>query len=320
MKILVTGATGYVGSHVCFKLLGAGHEVVGLDNLSNSTGHAVTQLQFLTGKTMQFIQGDIRHRYDLSVALRGVDCVMHLAGLKSVEESMTNPRIYEENNVAGTQTLIEEMGSRGIRKIVFSSSCAVYGEAEVLPMTEATPINPQSPYAASKSACEDLFIKYDLDAINLRYFCPIGSHPTGMLSDRGKTVRNIMPLLLKVACGESDCFHIYGDDYDTRDGTCVRDYLHISDVADGHLSALDLDGSESINLGSEKGYTVYEMIDAVQKVTGVAIPHKVMERRAGDVSALYADCSKAKKLLGWTAKKSIYDAIEDAWQFYCKKH
>ena len=320
MRVLVTGCCGYVGSNVCYKLLCAGYDVVGLDNLSNSSGRATWQLMSLTGKKIKFVQGDIRHRYCLAMALDGVEAVFHMAGLKSVEQSMEEPDLYFRNNVHGTEVLVEEMVSRNIKKMIFSSSCSVYGEAESLPMTEDTPINYQSPYAESKWRCEQMFDRFGLDAINLRYFCPIGSHESGMLSDRGKQVRNIMPLLLSVASGARDAFDIFGDDYDTRDGTCIRDYLHISDVADSHLLAVGLEGTHCINIGSGEGYSVYEMIDAVQRVTEIAIPHRIKPRRVGDVSALYADASKAKKLMGWTPTLSIDDAIDDAWKFYGKNH
>ncbi|MDG2175260.1 MAG: UDP-glucose 4-epimerase GalE [Gammaproteobacteria bacterium] len=326
-KILLTGGTGYIGSHIAVQAITAGHDVVLYDNFCNSDRKVLAALNEITGKKLSCVEGDIRNTDLLSDTLSKymVTDVIHLAGLKSVEESVEKPDLYMDNNVEGSRSLIAAMTANGIFKIIFSSSATVYGEPEYLPLDEKHPLSPVNPYADSKLLVEQLLDEITLKnkswkVINLRYFNPVGSHPSGLIGDNAKAMKaNLMPMIARVLSGERDFLEIYGSDYDTQDGTCLRDYIHVSDLAAGHIKAIDyLDktqGCTAINLGTGDGISVLEMVRAFEKVTGKELPVKLSERRAGDVPISYADCTKAKKVLGWKAEHSVEEMCRSTWDW-----
>jgi UDP-glucose 4-epimerase len=328
--VFVTGGAGYIGSHTCVELLSAGYGVVVLDNFSNSKPEALRRVQEIAGKELQFVEGDILD----TVALQRVfaqykpSAVIHFAGLKAVGESVEKPLLYFRNNVSGTVNLLECMSTAGVRNIVFSSSCTVYGAPKQLPITESFDLGAVNPYGQTK-----LTIEYMLQDVArsderwnislLRYFNPVGAHPSGSIGEDPLGIpNNLMPFITKVAVGEFKELNIWGNDYDTPDGTCIRDYIHVVDLAKGHLKALEKLGSNpgliTHNLGTGKGNSVLEVVGAFARATGVKIPYRIGPRRAGDAPAVYADASKAARELGWEAELELEEMCADAWRWQQK--
>lgn len=327
MFVLVTGGTGYIGSHTCIELIKAGFEPVVIDNLSNSKEVVLDRIETITGKRPVFTQGDIRD----SVFLDGVfqqytfAAVIHFAGLKAVGESVQKPFLYYENNVAGTLNLIKAMELAGQRNLIFSSSATVYGMPESVPIREDFPTSTQNPYGASKLMVEGMLT--DLAKANsewniatLRYFNPIGAHESGLIGEDPKGIpNNLLPFISQVAVGKLACLSVFGSDYDTLDGTGVRDYIHVVDLARGHVCALNCvlaqSGHVVVNLGTGKGYSVFEMIHAFETVSNVHVPYQLVSRRPGDIDECYADPERAKTLLGWEAKFDLTRMCQDTWRW-----
>lgn len=330
MRILVTGGAGYIASHTNLELLQAGHEVIVLDNLCNSSEEAVHRVEKLTGKQIDFYKQDLRDEKALEeiFAKEDIDAVIHFAGLKAVGESCEVPLQYFENNLVATIVLLRVMEKYQVKNLVFSSSATVYGIPERLPITEEDKLSVLNPYGRTKLVIEDMLRDiYKADAgwniAILRYFNPIGAHESGKIGeDAGETPCNLFPLMAKVAMGQAECIHIYGDDYETKDGTGVRDYIHVMDLAEGHLYALEKlqesPGLVTYNLGTGIGYSVFEIMHHFEKVCGKKLPYRIEKRRKGDVAACYADASKAKKELGWAARRDMQKMCEDSWRWYTK--
>lgn len=332
MNILVTGGTGFIGSHTCVELLSAHHDLdvhqlIVVDNFSNSNPAAIDAIQEITGRNITFVCADIRDRdamRDIFTAYT-IDAVIHFAGLKSVGESVSKPLEYYDNNVIGTLVLLETMRVHQVKRIVFSSSATVYGLDNPIPFIEAYKTSAINPYGYTKvmieRILEDLVVSDPTWSICLlRYFNPIGAHESGLIGEDPNDIpNNLLPYVAQVAAGKLDKVTVHGDDYDTLDGTGVRDYLHVVDLAKGHLAALSYvfahAGAEAINLGSGHGTSVMEIIHAYEKACGHVIPYEVGPRRPGDIPSCYADTEKAKRLLGWTAKKTIEEMCEDGWRF-----
>jgi UDP-glucose 4-epimerase len=324
MKIFVTGGAGYIGSHTCVELLNEGYEVRVYDNLSNSSPEALQRVQEITGRPLEFVRGDIRDESALFEALEGCDAVIHFAGLKAVGESVEKPLEYYDNNVHGTLCLLRAMKDREIKRIVFSSSATVYGDPDFLPLTEEHPLRATNPYGRSKLMIEeilkDLYRSDERWAIAiLRYFNPVGAHESGRIGEDPQGIpNNLMPFIAQVAVGKREYLSVFGDDYDTPDGTGVRDYIHVVDLARGHLKALELlrnPGCEAINLGTGRGYSVLEMVRTFAEVSGQQIPHRIVARRPGDIAACYADPTKARELLGWRADYDLEKMCRDTWHW-----
>jgi UDP-glucose 4-epimerase len=328
MKLLVTGGAGYIGSHTVLELLQAGHEVVVLDNLCNSSNVALQRVQKVVGRSVKFVQGDIRDKglLDQLFAQHAVDAVVHFAGLKAVGESVRQPLEYYANNVAGTLSLCQAMADAGVFRLVFSSSATVYGDPARVPVDEACPlVDPASPYGRSKLMVEHLL--QDLQRADarwsigiLRYFNPIGAHPSGLIGeDPLGTPNNLLPYLSQVAIGKLDCLQVHGNDYATPDGTCIRDYIHVVDLAVGHLRALQFISRQSgcavWNLGAGKGYSVLQVISAFEQACGRTVRYVFGPRRAGDIAANWADPSKAERELGWKAERSLNSMMVDTWRW-----
>jgi UDP-glucose 4-epimerase len=324
--ILVTGGAGYIGSHCCLELLEAGHHVVVLDNLSNSSREALVRVEELSGKSLVFEQVDLR---DASETLRvvrahGFDAVIHFAGLKAVGESTEIPLQYYDN-MAGTLNLLAAMKQHGVRNLVFSSSCTVYGNPASLPIREDFPLSGASPYGRSKLMVEEIL--RDLAQSEpgwrlmlLRYFNPVGAHPSGRIGeDPTGTPDNLAPYVMQVAVGRHEHVRVFGNDYETRDGTGVRDYIHVVDLVLGHLAALDAlertEGCVAYNLGTGTGYSVLEVIEAARRATGCEIPSKIVARRPGDIPECYADPAMAIEVLGWRATRGLDEMMTDGWRW-----
>lgn len=328
--VLVTGGAGYIGSHACVELLRVGHDVVVADNLCNSKREVIERIERIAGRPVVFHECDVLDEEALNKVFgeRPIDAVMHFAGLKSVGESVAEPLRYYWNNVAGTLVLCEAMAHAGVRTLVFSSSATVYGDPDALPVSEDHPIRPTNPYGQSKAMVEaillDLFRsdpKWNI--ARLRYFNPVGAHESALIGEDPNGVpNNLMPYIAQVAAGKREILSVFGDDYPTRDGTGVRDYIHVMDLAAGHLAALDTLGREggllTINLGTGQGYSVLEMVRAFESASGRAIPFRVAPRRPGDVAECHADPSLAERLLGWKAKRGLAEMCRDAWRWQCK--
>jgi UDP-glucose 4-epimerase len=327
MRLLVTGGAGYIGSHTCLELLQAGCEVVVVDNLSNSSEESLRRVQELAGKALEFHRVDLLDREALETVFscRPVNAVIHFAGLKAVGESVSIPLRYYRNNITGTLVLCEVMKKHNVRNLVFSSSATVYGDPRTVPITEDFPLGPTNPYGRTKWMIEEIL--RDLHRADqawnvalLRYFNPVGAHPSGRIGEDPNDVpNNLMPYIAQVAVGRLPELRVFGDDYPTRDGTGVRDYIHVVDLALGHLSALDRLASNpgllTYNLGTGQGYSVLEVVAAFERASGKQIPYKIVGRRPGDVASCYADASKAKGELGWSAQRGIDQMCADAWRW-----
>ena len=328
MQILVTGGAGYIASHTIVELIAEGHEPIAYDNLSNSSPVVFDRLEQITGERVEFIRGDVRDRDALAAvfASHDIGCVMHFAGKKAVGESVRKPLEYFDNNVWGSIVLLEAMRDAGCGNIVFSSSATVYGTPTQLPLVETMPKGETAnPYGRTKSMIEDILIDTaaatsGMNAVLLRYFNPIGAHESGLIGeDPADIPNNLMPYITQVAVGKLDHLSVFGDDYDTPDGTGVRDYIHVSDLAAGHVAALDAlrpeGGVHIYNLGTGKGTSVLELVTAFEEATGVEVPREIACRRPGDVDANWADCSKAESELGWKAVRGIREMCADSWRW-----
>lgn len=326
--ILLTGGAGYIGSHMLCELLEANHDVIILDNLSNSSVEAVKRVESLTNKHCTFIEGDIRDRQLLDdiFSQHSIDSVLHFAGLKAVGESAEKPLMYFENNITGSLVLLEAMKAANVKKIVFSSSATVYGDPEQLPITEDCPTSmPTNPYGYTKLAVEQMMMQLvqsdpAWSVAALRYFNPVGAHSSGMIGEDPQGIpNNLLPYIAQVGVGRRDKLSVYGGDYDTHDGTGVRDYIHVVDLAKGHLCALDYVADKTgyfvWNLGTGNGFSVLDMVQAFEKASGRDIPYQIVDRREGDIAACYADPQKAAVELGWTTQKTIDDMMNDTWRW-----
>lgn len=329
MSILVTGGAGYIGSHTCLQLLEHGDSVTVLDNLSNSSRVSLDRVARLAGRPIDFIESDIRDldRLDTLFATRRFDAVIHFAGLKAVGESVAQPLRYYENNVAGTLGLLQVMDKHDVKALVFSSSATVYGNPKTLPISETAPRSATNPYGQSKLMVEHLLEDLCVSDPSwrvacLRYFNPVGAHPSGLIGEDPRGIpNNLMPFISQVACGVRERLSVFGNDYPTPDGTGVRDYIHVVDLAKGHLAALRYlanspDGQLlKVNLGTGQGYSVLEMIAAFEKASGKPVPYKIVARRPGDIASCYADPSLAESLLGWKAELGIEAMCADTWRW-----
>lgn len=325
MKILVTGGTGYIGSHTAVELIGKGDEVVIADNLSNSKKSVIDIIHTITGVKPVFYEIDVADKAKLGIvfAEHKFDAVIHFAGLKAVGESVSLPLEYYKNNIMSTISLLECMKEHGCRNFIFSSSATVYGDPKSLPITEDFPLSATNPYGATKLMIERIltdfqFANKDFSVTLLRYFNPIGAHPSGLIGEDPNGIpNNLLPLVIKAAKGDM-VLSVFGNDYPTPDGTGVRDYIHVCDLADGHILALKNAGKPGVyayNLGTGNGYSVLEIINTFERINCVKVPYKFTARRPGDVAACYADCTKAEKEIGFKAKRGIEEMCRDAWNF-----
>lgn len=328
-RILVTGGAGYIGSHTCVELLNAGYTVTVFDNYCNSKPEALNRVGRITGRTINRVQGDVRDRAALESALRssGATAVIHFAGLKAVGESAEKPLLYYDNNVVGTLRLLEAMQACGVKALVFSSSATVYGTPQFLPYTEDHPFAPTNPYGRTKLMVEDIL--RDAFAADpswqfsiLRYFNPVGAHASGLIGEDPQGVpNNLMPFVAQVAVGKRDFLSVFGNDYPTPDGTGVRDYIHVVDLAEGHVRALQWMNSlgagqcKAFNLGTGVGYSVLDLVRAFETASGQPVPYRVQTRRAGDLPSYYADSTAAQTLLGWQATRSLQAMCTDTWRW-----
>ena len=337
MNILVTGGSGFIGSHTLIELIAEGHAVAVVDNLSNSNPEALRRVESITGQAVPFYKVDIRDREGLSrvFALHKFDCCIHFAGLKAVGESVVKPWEYYENNINGTLVLLDVMRRQGCKNIIFSSSATVYGNPAQIPITETCPKGHcTNPYGQTKSIVEEILTDMHTadvktkdprpwNVVLLRYFNPIGAHASGLIGEDPNGIpNNLMPYITQVAVGKLDKLHVFGDDYATPDGTGVRDYIHVVDLAKGHVKALkaieENCGVAVYNLGTGRGYSVLEVVHAFEEVSGVNIPYVIEERRPGDIAVCYSDPGKAKRELGWKAELDIYDMCRDSWNWQKK--
>ena len=327
MKILVTGGAGYIGTHTCVELLDAGHDVVVVDNLSNSKPEALRRVADITGKSLDFVEADLldRQALDALFSRHSIDAVIHFAGLKAVGESVTIPLRYYHNNLTGTFHLLEAMEAAGCKRLVFSSSATVYGLAETVPLKEDAPLGATNPYGQTKLMLEQILRDVssadpDWSVVLLRYFNPVGAHVSGRIGEDPNGIpNNLMPFISQVAIGKRAELAVFGDDYDTPDGTGVRDYIHVVDLAKGHLKALqrvaDHKGTEAYNLGTGTGYSVLDMVKAFEKASGKSIPYRIADRRPGDIGTSYGDPGKAHRDLGWKAELGLDRMCADSWRW-----
>lgn len=326
MTILVTGGAGYIGSHTVLTLLEQGDDVVVLDNLSNASAESLLRVAKITGRDAIFYQGDVLDRHCLKkiFSAHDIDAVIHFAGLKSVGESVAKPIEYYQNNVTGSIILLEEMVIAGVKKLIFSSSATVYGDPEFVPLTEDARIGgTTNPYGSSKVMVEQILKDFscaypDFSIRALRYFNPVGAHPSGLIGEdpNGKP-NNLLPFITQVAIGKLPKLAVYGDDYPTTDGSGVRDYIHVMDLAEGHLCALNklTEGFKAYNLGSGVGYSVLQMITEFERISGKKIPYEIVARRSGDIAECWASAELARKELDWQAKRNLTDMLTDAWKW-----
>ena len=327
MAILVTGGAGYIGSHTTVELLAAGHEVIILDDFSNSLPKVLDRLKTITGKNIAFYEGSILDKPFLNKIFKenNIEAVIHFAAFKAVGESVKEPLKYYHNNIAGTISLLEVMTENKVKNIVFSSSATVYGMNNISPLTEDMLTSATNPYGYTKVMMEQIlndvaFADKEWSVTNLRYFNPIGAHESGLIGEAPNGVpNNIMPYITQVAVGKLQELSIFGDDYDTPDGTGVRDYIHVIDLAKGHVLALKdnlaTTGSHVYNLGAGQGYSVLDLVKTFEKENNVTIPYTIKSRRAGDIATCYANSNKAKEVLGWTAQKTLADMVRDSWRW-----
>ncbi|WAA12111.1 UDP-glucose 4-epimerase GalE [Fervidibacillus halotolerans] len=327
MAILVTGGAGYIGSHTAVELLNAGFDIVVVDNLGNSKEEAIKRVKKITGRDFPFYQVDIRNRNSLEqiFSTHPIDAVIHFAGLKAVGESVEMPLQYYENNITGTLVLCEVMKTYDVKRMVFSSSATVYGMPEKVPISEDFPLSATNPYGQTKLMIEqilrDLYVSDARWSIALlRYFNPIGAHSSGLIGEDPNGIpNNLMPYISQVAVGKLKELRVFGNDYPTPDGTGVRDYIHVVDLAKGHIKALDqvmkTTGIDAFNLGTGKGYSVLEMVAAFEKASGKKVPYRIVDRRPGDVAIVYADPTKAREQLGWKAEKGLEEMCLDTWRW-----
>lgn len=328
MKILLTGGAGYIGTHVAAALVSARHDVICFDNLSNSDVAVIDRLESITGTSIPLVVGDIRDGDGLRRALNeyAVEAVIHFAGLKAVGESVAEPIKYYDNNVRGTLTLLEAMRDCGVKKLVFSSSATVYGQPQYLPLDENHPTSATNPYGRTKLMIEEMLA--DVAAADsewrvaiLRYFNPVGAHDSGLIGENPNGIpNNLMPFISRVAAGRLNELSVFGDDYDTPDGTGVRDYIHVVDLADGHVAALDRIAKadqplSTWNLGTGQGYSVLAMVEAFERVNGIKIPYRIAPRRDGDVASCFASPERADQELGWTASRDLDAMCASSWRF-----
>lgn len=330
MAILVTGGAGYIGSHTTVELLTAGHEVIILDDFSNSSPKVLDRLKTITGKNIAFYEGSILDKPFLNKIFKenNIEAIIHFAAFKAVGESVKEPLKYYHNNIAGTISLLEVMAENKVKNIVFSSSATVYGMNNISPLTEDMPTSATNPYGYTKVMMEQIlndvaFADKEWSVTNLRYFNPIGAHESGLIGEAPNGVpNNIMPYITQVAVGKLQELSIFGDDYDTPDGTGVRDYIHVIDLAKGHVLALKdnlaTTGSHVYNLGAGQGYSVLDLVKTFEKENNVTIPYTIKPRRAGDIATCYANSNKAKEVLGWTAQKTLADMVRDSWKWQSK--
>lgn len=329
MKILVTGGAGYIGSHTCVELLNTGYDVVVVDNLNNASEKALDRVRKITGKKLTFYKADVTDKEAMNEIFdkeTDVSCVIHFAGLKAVGESVQKPLLYYQNNITGTLTLCDAMKEHGVKNIIFSSSATVYGNPEFVPITEECPKGVcTNPYGWTKHMVEQILTDIHTadpswNVILLRYFNPIGAHKSGLIGEAPKGIpNNLLPYVAQVAIGKLPCVGVFGNDYDTPDGTGVRDYIHVVDLALGHVAAIrkieENPGVKIYNLGTGKGYSVLDVIQAFGKACGKDIPYEIKPRRAGDIASYYSDAALAKKELGWEARYGIEEMCEDSWRW-----
>ena len=327
MKVLVTGGAGYIGSHTVVLLIEEGHEVIVFDNFCNASIESIRRVEKIVGQEITVVEGDIRNREDLHHVFNAhkIDAVIHFAGLKAVGESVEQPLKYYDNNVNGTAVLCEIMAKHNCKSIVFSSSATVYGDPHTTPITEDFPLSATNPYGRSKLFVEEILrdvyvADNEWKVVLLRYFNPVGAHSSGSIGEDPNGIpNNLMPFIAQTAVGKREVLSVFGDDYDTIDGTGVRDYIHVVDLAEGHVKALDKIKNFSevmtINLGTGNGYSVLEMVKAFEKASGNKVPYKIAPRRAGDIATCFADPSYAKQVLGWEATKGVDEMCEDSWRW-----
>ncbi|WP_169581004.1 MULTISPECIES: UDP-glucose 4-epimerase GalE [Microbacterium] len=331
MRVLLTGGAGYIGAHTAIALIEAGHEVLIIDDMSGTSAAAVARIEEITGTDVPMLESDLRDEATLTAFVREnapVDAVVHLAGLKAVGESMANPIRYYDVNIGTSVTLLKVMAAEGIHTIIFSSSATVYGTPEHLPLTEESPtgIDLANPYGKTKRIIEEILADAaaadpELRAVSLRYFNPVGAHPSGLIGEDPHGIpNNLMPFVSRVAIGALPEVSVFGTDYDTPDGTGLRDYIHVTDLADGHVAALEhaQPGYEVYNLGTGEPVSVLQLIEAFERASGREIPRRLAPRRPGDVAATYGDPSKAERVLGWSTKLTIDDACRDYWNWQTK--
>ena len=332
MNILITGGAGYIGSHTCVAAIEAGHSAVVLDNLSNASEESLVRVGQITGTRPHFVKADLLDRAAVKAVFDSekFDAVIHFAGLKAVGESVQKPWEYFDNNITGTLVLLDEMRQHDVFNLVFSSSATVYGNPapENIPLHEDAPLSAVSPYGRTKLWIEDMLrdmaaVEPRWHAMLLRYFNPVGAHPSGLIGEDPSGIpNNLMPYITQVAIGRLKELSIFGSDYPTRDGTCIRDYIHVCDLAEGHVAALAaiaaLPGATPINLGTGNGFSVLEIVRAFEEATGSPLPHKLVPRRAGDAATSYSDAGCAAKLLGWKATRGIAEICRDGWNWQSK--
>jgi len=327
VRVLLTGGAGYIGSHTAVECLSSGHEVVVFDNLSNSSVKSLDRVAQIAGKPMEFVHGDIRERAALRRLFEqyAIDAVVHFAGLKAVGESVEKPLLYYDNNIAGSVALFEEMAAAGVKSVVFSSSATVYGDPATVPITEDFPLSATNPYGRSKLFIEEMLRDMALadagwNIALLRYFNPVGAHESGLIGEDPRGIpNNLMPYIAQVAVGRRPHLNVFGGDYPTPDGTGVRDYIHVVDLARGHVAALNklqqLGGVETWNLGTGRGVSVLDMVHAFEAASGKKVPHQIVARRAGDVAQCWADPRRAARDLGWRAEYGLARMCADAWRW-----
>jgi UDP-glucose 4-epimerase len=327
MNILITGGAGYIGSHACVTLLENGYKVIVIDNLSNSSAKSLERVKKITGKQVEFFHGDLCNKADLEDIFQTnkIDAVMHFAGLKSVKESVQQPLKYYHNNIGGSLVLLETMNKHQVKNLVFSSSCTVYGNPDVVPVKEDSPTKPFNPYGRTKLYIEemlkDLYLTDDGWKIaSLRYFNPIGAHPSGLIGEDPIGIPdNLLPYISRVAVRQLQELSVFGNDYSTPDGTCIRDYIHVMDLVEGHLKALEKisrdPGMHFYNLGTGTGYTVLQVIEAFKRATDQEVPFKIVGRRPGDIPVVYADPSFAAIELDWRTERGLDEMCADTWRW-----